>query len=68
MLLFFYFFVKCPLHFGRRYDIIFKVQYASVAQLDRAMASDAMCRWFESSQAYHFLKEVDCCKAVDFFC
>lgn len=24
--------------------------FASVAQLDRAMASDAMCRWFESSQ------------------
>lgn len=30
--------------------------YASVAQLDRAMASDAMCRWFESSQAYHKIK------------
>ena len=26
-------------------------KYAPVAQLDRAMASDAMCRWFESSRA-----------------
>lgn len=25
--------------------------YASVAQLDRALASDARCRWFESSRA-----------------
>ena len=27
--------------------------YAPVAQLDRAIASDAMCRAFESHQAYH---------------
>lgn len=28
------------------------LRYAPVAQLDRAIASDAMCRWFESSQAH----------------
>ncbi len=27
--------------------------YAPVAQLDRAIASDAMCRAFESHRAYH---------------
>ncbi len=27
-----------------------KLNYALVAQLDRALASDARCRWFESSQ------------------
>lgn len=27
-------------------------RYAPVAQLDRAIASDAMCRAFESHQAY----------------
>ncbi len=29
------------------------VTFASVAQLDRAAASDAACRGFESRQAYH---------------
>ena len=29
------------------------VRYVSVAQLDRAIASDAMCRWFESSRVHH---------------
>ena len=29
--------------------VIFR-NYALVAQLDRALASDARCRWFESSQ------------------
>ena len=29
------------------------LQYASVAQLDRARASDARCRLFESSRAHH---------------
>ena len=28
-------------------------EYAPVAQLDRAIASDAMCRAFESHQVYH---------------
>lgn len=28
-------------------------QYAPVAQMDRAIASDAMCRWFDSSRVYH---------------
>lgn len=27
-------------------------QYAPVAQMDRAIASDAMCRWFDSSRVY----------------
>ena len=31
---------------------ITKFIYASVAQLDRAIASDAMCRAFESHRAY----------------
>ena len=33
-------------------------RYAPVAQLDRAMASDAMCRWFESSRAYQNRKHL----------
>lgn len=28
------------------------LRYAPVAQLDRALASDARCRWFESSQVH----------------
>ena len=33
--------------------IVRRPLYAPVAQLDRAIASDAMCRAFESHQAYH---------------
>lgn len=29
-----------------------KNKYAPVAQMDRAIASDAMCRWFDSSRVY----------------
>ena len=33
------------------YDTYLK--YALVAQLDRALASDARCRWFESNRVRH---------------
>lgn len=34
-------------------DIIEMLCYAPVAQLDRAIASDAMCRRFKSGRVYH---------------
>ncbi len=42
----------CACNFGYLCYTIFII-YAPVAQLDRAIASDAMCRWFESSRARH---------------
>ena len=33
--------------------ILRRKKYALVAQLDRAQASDAWCRWFESNRVHH---------------
>lgn len=38
---------------SRTVRIVLKKEYALVAQLDRAQASDAWCRWFESNRVHH---------------
>lgn len=47
-------------------DIIEMLCYAPVAQLDRAIASDAMCRAFESHQVYQ--KSASTKALADFVC
>ena len=39
-------------------------KYVSVAQLDRAQASDAWCRWFESNRVH---QKFDKFRLVEFF-
>ena len=38
---------------SRTERILRRKKYALVAQLDRAQASDAWCRWFESNRVHH---------------
>ena len=38
---------------SRTVRVVLKKEYALVAQLDRAQASDAWCRWFESNRVHH---------------
>lgn len=46
--------LESPAHlvYDRKSLGLFMWRHAPVAQLDRALASDARCRWFESSQVH----------------